>query len=146
MRRSAALAQAALLHARVALVLLVLPLALRHWPVQQVVRRLTPTVRPAPAPWGEAERAALAVDRLFNRRPLRHYGPCLRRSLTLYYLLSRLGYPVRVALGAYPAPDGLQAHAWLTLDARPIFEAFPVERYALMAEWGGDAREVTLRA
>ena len=136
MRRSLRLARTARLHCRAALVLAALPLVLGRWPVQQIVQRLTPAKLPARAPWGDVERAVWAVDRLFNRRPLRHYGPCLRRSLALYYLIIHLGYPVRVALGAYPCAGGLQAHAWLTLEGRAVFEAFPVDHYALMVEWG----------
>src|SRR5215210_4919159 len=127
----------ALLHGRVAALLLAVPILLRVASVQQVVALLTPRHSGERRPWREVERVRRATDRLNRQRVLRAYGPCLRRSLTLYYFLSRLGYPVRVALGADVRSGSLVAHAWLTLEGEPVLEPGAVERYTLMAEWGG---------
>ncbi|MCC7380761.1 MAG: lasso peptide biosynthesis B2 protein [Deltaproteobacteria bacterium] len=66
-----------------------------------------------------ADLAAL-VDR---RSPL---GLCLRRSLTRYFALRRIGVPVVVRFGARRGgPEGATAvagHAWLTLDGAPYHE------------------------
>ena len=125
------------LHLLVVWLLATLPLRLWRRPVQAVIRDLTPRQVPASrAPWTEVPRAQRAVERLFHRRGLNAYGPCLRRSLTLYYLLTRLGYPVRVALGATTHQGSLVAHAWLVLDGAPLLESDPVDRYAVMAIWG----------
>jgi hypothetical protein len=126
-----------LLHARVAGLLLCLPVLLRWKTVQQAVLLLTPRSTCKPQPWREVERVNWAVDRLYQRPLLRSYGPCLRRSLTLYYFLRRQGYPVRVALGAYLQDGALIAHAWLTLHGKPFLEPASVARFAAMAEWGG---------
>lgn len=131
--------RAAALRLKIILFLLALPILLRLCSVRSTVSVLTPHRPCTQRSPVEVERVVAAVDRLYLRRPLRHYGPCLRRSLTLYAFLQRRGLPVQVALGAYPGPDGLVAHAWLTLDGRPVYEPNSVERYALMAEWGADA-------
>ena len=125
------------LHGRIAAFLMVFPVLVRTFPIQRVVDVLTPRptqVRPT-RPRPDVERVQWAVDRLYMRRPLRSYGPCLRRTLTLYYFVTRLGYPVKVALGAYVRDGQLQAHAWLTLDGQPFLERGTVEQYAVMAEW-----------
>ena len=129
----------AALRLQIILVLLALPVFLRLLSVQRTVSLLTPRRSRARRSQAEVERVVAAVDRLYRRRPLRHYGPCLRRSLTLYCLLRRRGLPVRLALGAYPSPTGLVAHAWLTLHGQAVFEPSSVERFALMAEWGDRA-------
>jgi hypothetical protein len=131
--------RAAALHLKIIIFLLALPVLLRVSSVRRTVRLLTPHSPPARCAQGQIEHVVAAVDHIYLRRPLRHYGPCLRRSLTLYYFLRRRGYPVRLALGACPSPNGLVAHAWLTLDGHPVFEPNSVERYAVMAEWGDNA-------
>jgi hypothetical protein len=131
--------RSAALRLKIILVLLALPAALRLCSVRRTIRLLTPRRPRTRRSRAEIERVVTAVDRLYLRRPLRHYGPCLRRSVTLYGFLRRRGLPVRLALGAYPGAAGLVAHAWLTLEGAPIFEPNSVERYALMVEWGGAA-------
>jgi hypothetical protein len=129
----------AALRLKIILFLLGLPVLLRVLSVRRTVSWLTPPRPCARRSPTEIKRVVAAVDRLYLRRPLRHYGPCLRRSLTLYAFLQRRGLPVRVALGAYPNANGLVAHAWLTLHGKPVYEPNSVERYALMAEWGSNA-------
>jgi hypothetical protein len=131
--------RSAALRLRIILFLLVLPILLRLCSVRRTVILLTPRRSRARCTQADVERVVAAVDRLYRRRPLRRYGPCLRRSLTLYAFLRRRSLPVRLALGAYPSPTGLVAHAWLTLEGQPIFEPNSVECYALMAEWGDSA-------
>ncbi len=67
-----------------------------------------------------ADLAAL-LDR---RSPL---GLCLRRSLTRYHFLRRIGVPVVLQFGAKfvaGKPDReVGGHAWLTLNGRPYYEA-----------------------
>jgi hypothetical protein len=54
-------------------------------------------------------------------------GLCLRRSLTRYYFLRRMGLPVVLQFGARFAsgkPDReVSGHAWLTLNGQPYHEA-----------------------
>lgn len=53
-------------------------------------------------------------------------GYCLRRSLTRFYFLRRVGVPVIVHFGARHTGKGqvglLDGHAWLTLDGQPYHE------------------------
>ena len=125
------------LHVRVALLLALLPVLLWRRPVQQVIQLLTPRALPAPQTWDDVLRVHQAVQHLYYRRGLNAYGPCLRRSLTLYYFLTRLGYPVQVAMGATTRRGQLSAHAWLTLDGTPVLERDSVSPYKVMAVWGG---------
>lgn len=127
---------AAALHLRVFLFLLILPFVLRGRSVQATIVLLTPSRPAGRRPWADVRRVAGATDRLYLRRFVRAYGPCLRRSLTLYYFVTRLGYPVSVALGATRRPGGFLAHAWLTLDGQAIFEPASVGEFVLMSEWG----------
>jgi hypothetical protein len=61
---------------------------------------------------------------LDRRSPL---GLCLRRSLTRYHFLRRIGVPVVLQFGAKfvaGKPDReVTGHAWLTLNGRPYYEA-----------------------
>lgn len=125
-----------LLHVRVAGLLLLLPVLIRTIGVQRTITVLTPRRCTRQAPWRDIERIQWVTDRLYRRRFLRSYGPCLRRSLTLYYFLTRAGYPVKVALGADLRGRHFRAHAWLTLDGEPILEPGSVDSYTKMAEWG----------
>ena len=70
-------------------------------------------------------RAFADLAALFERRsPL---GLCLRRSLTRYYFLRRIGVPVVLQFGAKfvtAKPDReVTGHAWLTLNGQPYYEA-----------------------
>jgi len=52
---------------------------------------------------------------------------CLRQSLALYYLLSRLGYAVTIHFGVRKEEDILQGHSWVTVQGTPLAEHTPVE-------------------
>jgi hypothetical protein len=124
---------------RVVAVLLALRVLLRVCSVQRAIAVLTPVGPRERRPWSEVARVARITDALYWRRPLQAYGPCLRRSLTLYYFLTRLGYPAKVAFGVRLDGGRLVAHAWLTLDGKPLLERDSVAGYAVMSEWGGNA-------
>lgn len=110
------------LSVRAAIVLAALPLALRYLTVARVVRLLTPhrqgtTQRPALL-W----RSTHAVDWLASKRPFRFWGYCLRRSLLLYFVATRTGYPVSVVVGVRREGSGVTGHAWLELNGCPVLE------------------------
>ena len=46
--------------------------------------------------------------------------PCLRQSLTLYRVLTRMGYPVEIHFGVRKAGDDLQGHSWVTIEGKPV--------------------------
>jgi hypothetical protein len=52
---------------------------------------------------------------------------CLRRSLTLYSLLTQGGYPVEIHFGVRTDGGDLRAHSWVTLHGAPLAETGPEE-------------------
>jgi len=97
---------------RATLVLAALPVLLALLPVARVVRLLAPRQPPANRRSGLLEPA------------FRFWGHCLRRSLVLYYVATRAGYPARVAFGVrrVPGSRGVTGHSWLELDGVPFYE------------------------
>lgn len=58
---------------------------------------------------------------------------CLMRALATEILLSRLGYPSELKIGAARMPDGgFEAHAWLESDGKVLMGEFELGRYAVM--------------
>jgi hypothetical protein len=78
------------------------------------------------------EENAVAVQRLRRLTDLaarHHLYPmrCLRRSLTLQWLLNRRGMPAVLRLGVQREAGALKAHAWLELDGLPLGEPQDIE-------------------
>jgi len=120
--------------ARILGVLVVVHLTLPILKVRETVRWLTPSQLPPNRDLVEVQRVVRHVDGLLRRAPWLLYGPCLLRSLTLYYFCTRLGYPVRINFGVRERPDGqLDAHGWLGLDDNSFMEpGAPEETYTLI--------------
>jgi hypothetical protein len=100
-----------------------IPVLLRLWPLDRVLRTLVVegTRWPSTAELlSEVERVS---DLLTRRLPLTR-SACLQRSLMRYGLLRRHGLEPRFLIGVRAAggSDGFEAHAWLTLDGAPIME------------------------
>ena len=55
--------------------------------------------------------------RLFDLRifPL----ACLRQSLALYHVFTRMGYPVEIKFGVRKEENNLRGHSWVTLGEKP---------------------------
>ena len=121
---------------RATLVLAALPVLLALLPVARVVRLLAPRQPPANRRSGLLEPAVRWVDRLVDLPPFHFWGHCLRRSLALYYVATRAGYPVRVAFGVrrVPGSRGVTGHSWLELDGVPFHEpgAHPERTFVVM--------------
>jgi hypothetical protein len=63
------------------------------------------------------------VDRFLGSLPWPWHRTCLKRGITLFYLLAAARHPVTLAIGVRRASDGeLQAHAWLTDQGTPYLE------------------------
>jgi hypothetical protein len=76
--------------------------------------------------------AQAAVDRAIRN----HLYPmtCLRRALTLQYMLARQGITVALRFGVQRQTEGITAHAWLEYNDQPIGESREIEkRYAQLA-------------
>ena len=98
-------------------------LGLRRWHAR-VARHIPPAppCRPDMAP----ERLAAAVDRAARLSP--GSPTCLVRSLVLWYLLARRGQHAQIVVGVRRPGTGLEAHAWVEVDGRPVNDAADVRR------------------
>lgn len=106
--------------------------------------------RPARSSVSPADLAAAVDWALSLRRPLLRRN-CLRRALSLFYLLRRQGIPVQLHLGVRKQAGGesqiqstswhLNGHAWLTLDDRIFLEPdhAAVATYVETYRYGGNA-------
>ena len=55
-------------------------------------------------------------------------GNCLSQSVTLRRLLARAGIAAELRIGARRGPGGLEAHAWVEHDGRPLNDSDDVAR------------------
>ncbi|MFN8652016.1 MAG: lasso peptide biosynthesis B2 protein [Gemmatimonadales bacterium] len=93
------------------------------------------TVTPLPpAVWKRVSELEQALARALKYGLLR--PACLPRSVALHWLLTHSGVPgSRIRIGVRPGPEGLAAHAWVTLAGEvvgddPVF----VARYTEIAD------------
>ena len=70
----------------------------------------------------EIRKMAYYVDRWLRLFPYNQKGNCFPRSLALYRLARRRGYPVRFHCGIRKDQSGLEGHAWLTLESKTFHE------------------------
>jgi len=70
----------------------------------------------------EMKKMAYYVDRWLRLFPYNQKGNCFPRSLALYQLARRRGYPVRFHCGVRKDASGLEGHAWLTLESKTFYE------------------------
>jgi hypothetical protein len=106
---------------RVHLLRLAARAAIEALPLDRACALWTP--RPCARPQREHERTIVAACLDAVHSATRHRWTrtrCLVRSLMLYRLLRERGVPVGLRLGLRPSADGLQGHAWLTLDGHPL--------------------------
>lgn len=62
------------------------------------------------------------VDRWLQLFPYNVKGNCFPRSLSLYRIARRAGYPVSFCCGVRKEQGTLDGHAWLMLEGRPFHE------------------------
>jgi hypothetical protein len=108
-----------------------LPVRLHRHGLPALLARLTPRRTPLPLWYApEPVRAVAIVRRLCRLRCFAgRWFPrlCLRQSLSLYYVLARLGLPVSLSIGVLKDDGTLQGHAWVTVDGVPVAEGRPPE-------------------
>lgn len=71
------------------------------------------------------DRMVQIVVRICHVRPFRsRLFPlaCMRQALTLYSILTDLGYPVNIYFGITKNGEQLRGHSWITLEGKPIAE------------------------
>jgi hypothetical protein len=71
---------------------------------------------------GEIEDLLYYIDRWLQLFPYNVKGNCFPRSLSLYWIARRAGYPVSFHCGIRKEGGALDGHAWLVLDNRPFHE------------------------
>lgn len=87
-------------------------------------------------------KAARYTDALLGRMPRPPRGPCLPRSLTLFYFAHRAGLPVQLQCGVRRVGGRLQGHAWLSLNGEPFLEKQdPRQSYAVTFSSGEQEHE-----
>jgi Transglutaminase-like superfamily len=112
--------------------LALLPIRLHLHTLPELLERLTPrhprTQRSSPQ---NREMAVQIAARLCRLRCFRgRFFPrlCIRQSLTLYYVMARLGEPVVLHVGVSKKGDTLQGHSWVTVQGVPMAERVPPEK------------------
>ena len=108
----------------VALWLFRLPIIVRIYSIPGLLERLTPTPR------SHKKQTALelkeAVGIVMRTCSLRLFGSrlfpraCLRQSLTLYRVFTRMGYPVEIYFGVRKDGDDLLGHSWVTIEGKTV--------------------------
>jgi len=131
-RRTGTLARCGLA-ASVACLMCALPLRMRLSSLPVLLRTLTAPATP---------RGALALDeavaivarvcqwRGFSLRPFPR--SCLRQSLALFCVFTRMGYPVTIHFGVQTRGAALLGHSWVTLNGRPLAEPQPPTIFAIV--------------
>jgi hypothetical protein len=88
------------------------------------------------------------VRQLCHLRPFR--GPCfpracLRQALALYYVLTRMGYPVTIHFGVAKAGEALDGHSWVTIQGQPVAERLQPERWQIVYSYPSALRALRKR-
>lgn len=112
------------------LLLLLVDLGLR-WPGLARIERLLASAYPGRQPAARAASATVAglwrwIGAAAANHPCR--ARCLERSLVLRAMLARRGLSADLRIGVRRDGTGLDAHAWLECDGRPLVEANPEAR------------------
>ena len=120
-----------------AIATIIAPLALRILPLPRAMKLLDRGPRLASA---RAHPVVLAerVQRWMSHGVLVWRSTCLTRSAVLYAMLRQHGYRPFLHLGVLGGQGDLEAHAWVSLDGRPIADADQnVQRYQRLYVHGG---------
>jgi len=113
-----------------------LPVLLRLYALPTLLHRLTaPDPNAMTASDVKRDRAVRLVLRVCQLRLFRSWLfplGCLRQSLTLYYTLTRLGYPVMIHFGVRKGKEELQGHSWVTVKGMPMTEGGESSAYRIV--------------
>ncbi len=112
-----------LLFIRVWLLLSLLSPLIRLLKLPHLLQLLSPQ-RITPEHW-PADQVVGFTDTILGQESFIYRRNCLKRTLSLYYFLSRLGLPVQVNLGVRKGGGKLEGHGWLSLEGKPYLEPGP---------------------
>ena len=115
---------------RLVLWLCLLPISLRFRPLPELLKHLSRVRRlegRSPLETGRAVCIVVTICRLrLFHLPL-FPRTCLRQSLALYRVLTRMSHPVEIHFGIRCQGEGLQGHSWVTIHGKPVAERTPTE-------------------
>ena len=80
-------------------------------------------------------RAVATVVRLCQARLFRlplFPRSCLRQALALYYVLTRMGYPVVIHFGVRKEGGELHGHSWVTCQGTPVAERTRTDLFTIV--------------
>jgi hypothetical protein len=113
----------------VALWLFRLPIIVRIYSIPGLLERLTRTARShgKQSPLKEMVPIVTRICylRLFGSRVFPR--ACLRQSLALYRVLTRMGYPVEIHFGVRKPGDDLLGHSWVTIEGKHVADRTRME-------------------
>jgi hypothetical protein len=113
-----------------------LPVRLRWYSLPGLLQRLTQgRDRQTHHQPMELETMVALVTQLCHLRPFRgSFFPraCLRQALALYYVLTRMGYPVTIHFGVAKAGEALDGHSWVTIQGQPVAERLQPKRWQIV--------------
>jgi hypothetical protein len=86
---------------------------------------------------GESSSACSAADRVLKiiraaqsvERNLPIAPNCLERSLALWWMLRREGFPAELHIGARQSTQGFEAHAWVEADGQVLNDSSDIHRH-----------------
>jgi hypothetical protein len=129
------------LRVRVGFWLCGLPLRLRVYTLPSLLHRLT-LARQTRGCRLEMADAVVTVIRLCQARlfclPL-FPRLCLRQALALYYVLTRMGYPVAIHFGVRKEGEALHGHSWVTCQGMPVAERTRTDLFTIVYSYPAPA-------
>jgi hypothetical protein len=125
-----------------------LPIIVRSRTLPFLLERIGPAgERPRRSHSLELNRAVQIVARICRMRlfdlPI-FPRACLRRALALYYVLTRMGYPVEIHIGVHKDGRDLHGHSWVTLHGKPLGERAPAEIFRTIYSYPAISHRSTL--
>jgi hypothetical protein len=118
---------------------LVLPLLKRKVGLERLARVMwvRPTRR---ASEDELAKVVTLSQLLARHRPPLSNERCMERSLLAYRYLSAGGADPRLVVAMAPGADGLEGHAWVTIDGEPVGEIESVADHVPIVVYGSGGR------
>jgi hypothetical protein len=115
-----------------------LPALKRLLPLPRLVRLMARDGGPDGTEPERVSAITTAARRLFRPR-IPGADNCLERSLLIYRYLLRDGARPELVCGVERTGDGIEGHAWVQLDGRPVSDSpEAVERFAPIVRFGPD--------
>jgi hypothetical protein len=112
-----------------------MPVMLRIHTIPMLLKRLARGEKHVSKMPMELKDAVGIVTRICNLRPFcSRFFPkqCLRRSLTLYRTLTRIGHPVEIHFGVLKDEKNFTGHSWVTIAGQPVADTTRSARFKVV--------------